>query len=241
MDEAGDDGLHRSLRSADPKGASEWMVMSAMVLRVENDARTVAWLKDIIGKVGQHQITHLHFRQLKDDRKELVCRELASLPVRFFTVMSNKRNMRGYRNLNAEQARVNRTAWFFCWLSRLLLERVTHYCEYRSYMEHGGPRSVRVEFSAPGGADIDDVKLYFRYLSDQTKPGMIFNSLGNLAWSVVDVDQMSIHPNKMRAGLQLADGVASAFFQAVERTPAGIVKPRFAKLLLPRVCPRPMK
>jgi hypothetical protein len=39
----------------------------------------------------------------------------------------------------------------------------------------------------------------------------------------------------MRAGLQLGDAVSSAFHHAVERTREGIVRPEFAKRLLPRV------
>jgi len=239
IDEAGDDGLNRSLRPDDPRGASEWMVMSAVVVRVENDNRTVGWVRDIIGQLRQPQLTHLHFRRLRDDKKEIVCTEIAKLPVRCFTVMSHKKNMRNYKNLAAEQARVNRTAWFFCWLSRLLLERVTAYCEHRSHQDYGNPRAVRIEFSDRGGVNIDDIKLYYRYLSDQSRMGMLYLDMFDLAWSVVDFDQIFVHPNRMRAGLQLADAVSSAFYQAVERTPAGIVRPQFAKLLRPRVCPRP--
>ena len=43
------------------------------------------------------------------------------------------------------------------------------------------------------------------------------------------------YPNKARAGLQLADCVAGAFYQATELTAAGQVNPTFAKALAPRV------
>lgn len=176
---------------------------------------------------------------MKNDKKELVCRNLATLPVRFFTVMSHKRNMKGYRNHHAELARVNRTAWFFCWLSRLLLERVTDFCQKGSWSDYGEPRSVRIEFSDSGGVKLDDIKAYYRYLSEQSRMGTLYHDRYDLAWSAVDLDQMSTHPNKLRAGLQLADSVTSAFFRAVERNPAGTVEPRFAELLLPKVCPKP--
>jgi hypothetical protein len=107
IDEAGDDGLYSLMRPADARGASEWMVMAAVVVRAENDQKTVAWLRDIIGKINQHQMTHLHFRRLNDDKKDIVCTEIAKLPLRCFVVMSHKKNMKGYRNPAAEQAKVN--------------------------------------------------------------------------------------------------------------------------------------
>lgn len=100
-------------------------------------------------------------------------------------------------------------------------------------------RTVRVEFSDRGGVNIDDIKLYYRYLSEQSRMGMLFNDWFDLSWPVVDVEQITSHPNRMRAGLQLADGVASAFYQALERGSDGTVKPQFAKMLLPRMCQRP--
>ncbi|MGH6817214.1 MAG: hypothetical protein ACREC1_00400, partial [Methylovirgula sp.] len=90
----------------DSRGASEWLVMSAVVIRESNEPDALQWLKTIIEKLKQPQRRHLHFRQLRDDRKEIVCREIAALNVRLFCVISNKRNMRGYRNLSAEKAKV---------------------------------------------------------------------------------------------------------------------------------------
>lgn len=239
IDEAGDDGLNNPLQSGDPRGASEWMVMSAVVVRESNDTSTVTWLKQIIAKLNQPQVTHLHFRKLREDKKALVCREIAGLPIRCFVVMSHKRNMRGYRNLAAEKARVNPTAWFFCWLSRLLLERVTGYCGARTFGDYGEHRAIRIEFSDRGGVKVDDVKRYYRYLSDQSRLGMLHLDRFDLNWSVVNVDQIFSHPNRMRAGLQLADVISSSFYQAVERTQSGSVRPEPAKLLRPRICLRP--
>jgi hypothetical protein len=240
IDEAGDDGLNRSLKPDDPRGASEWMVMSAVVVRAENDHLVLPWLREIIRNLNQHQLAHLHFRNLREDKKSIVCRDLAKLPIRCFIVMSHKKNMQNYKNLSAERAKLNRTAWFFCWLSRLLLERITTYCDHRSRRNPQAPKALRVEFSDRGGVNIEDIRSYYRYLSAQSQRGMLYHDFLDLAWSVVDVDQMLIFPNRMRAGLQLADVVSSAFHQAVERTPAGLVRPEPAKLLLPRVCPKPM-
>lgn len=213
------------------------MVIAAVVVRADkSDGKTVEWTRQIIRDLDQHQMTQLHFHKLKESKKQQVCHVIAGLPLRCFVVISHKRNMLNHRNLRAERSSVNRTAWFFCWLSRLLLERVTEFCFRRTLADYGEYRKVRVEFSERGGVKIDDVKTYYRYLEGQTEIGMLYLDNFNLAWPVVDTEQMFMYPNRMRAGLQLADCVSSSFFQALERTPAGIVRPECAKLLRDRIC-----
>lgn len=143
--------------------------------------------------------------------------------------------MQNYRNLHAELAKVNKTAWFYCWMSRLLLERVTMYCGGRSFKDYGEPRTVRIEFSDRGGVKIDDFISYYKYLSQQSSMGMLYHSNFDLDWTVVDLDQITSRPNKNRAGLQLADVVASAFYQAMEPDVNGNVKTEYAKALRPRM------
>ena len=83
VDEAGDDGLQR-VRPADAGAASEWLVMSCLLIKAERENEVLPWLKELIGSFGQHQMTHLHFRQLRDDQKFIASRFISSLPVRLF-------------------------------------------------------------------------------------------------------------------------------------------------------------
>lgn len=235
IDEAGDDGLRR-IKTADDRGASEWMVMSAILIKASREAEVLGWTKSIVGSLDQHQINHLHFRLLKDDKKTLVCSGIADLSVRIFVLLSHKKNMEGYRNIRAEKAKVNNTAWFYCWMSKLLLERVTAYCGRRAIKDYGEPRPIRIEFSDRGGVKIEDIKNYYRYIKWQSDHDMLYDKRFDLDWSVVNIDEIHSYPNKMRAGLQLADVAASAFFTGIEPTPAGTVNPDYAKLLLPRIC-----
>jgi hypothetical protein len=39
------------MRPDDPLGSSEWMVMAAVVVRIDNDLKSVGWLKQIISRV----------------------------------------------------------------------------------------------------------------------------------------------------------------------------------------------
>ncbi len=51
----------------------------------------------------------------------------------------------------------------------------------------------------------------------------------------MDFTEIHTYPAKNRAGLQLADCVASAFYSALELTAEGQVKPGPAKALVPRM------
>jgi hypothetical protein len=51
IDEAGDDGLYSPMRPEAP-GASEWMVMSAVVVRAANETTTVKWVRDIVRDIN---------------------------------------------------------------------------------------------------------------------------------------------------------------------------------------------
>lgn len=234
IDEAGDDGLQR-VRPSDPRAASEWLVMSCLLIKADREPEVLPWLKELIGSFKQHQMQHMHFRQLRDDQKEKASRFIADLPVRLFSIVSNKQNMRGYTNPVAAQAKINVTAWFYVWLSRILVERITDYCSRKTMRDFGEVRTIRFEFASRGGVKIGDLAKYLKYLKDQDEIGMMYNTFWKPNWSVIDFDQIAEYPAKARAGLQLADCVASSFYSALELTAEGTVKPDFAKNLLPRI------
>ena len=233
IDESGDDGIRR-VKPIDPSGATEWFVLSAVVVRVDRELEVLQWVRDTITALEQHQRKDLHFRDLSSEKKKFVCSAIAEKPLRCFAVLSNKKNMRQYRNQRAEK--VPARNWFYCWMTRLLLERVTQYCGRRSLSEHGSARSVRLEFSQRGGMSYSQFRAYMTWLRLQSGSGSLFLPQGDLDWSVVDVNQVFAYGHRRRAGLQLADTVASAFYQAVDINKPGICDPQFAELLAPRMC-----
>jgi hypothetical protein len=236
IDEAGDDGLTK-IRTPERRGASEWMIISAILIKASRENEVLGWTKNIINQLKQHQTSQIHYYKLPYDKKLFVCSQLASLHVRVFSVISHKRNMQGYKNIRAEMAKVNRTAYFYCWMTHLLLERVTAYCGRRTIKDYGEARPIRFEFSDRGGVKIEDIKAYYRYIMAQSRMGMLYNPRFDLDWTVVDPNEMYSYPNSMRAGLQLADIAASSFYGGLELANDGTTKPEPAKLLLPRICP----
>jgi hypothetical protein len=124
--------------------------------------------------------------------------------------------MKGYVNERASAAKINVIAWFYCWLMRVLVERVTDYCHRKSISHHGEIKTVRFEVSSRGGVKLPDVVTYLKYLKDQDEFGMLYNDYWVPRWPVMDFAQIHAYPAKARAGLQLADCVASAFFSGLE-------------------------
>ncbi len=72
IDESGDPGLQK-VKPIDPDGSSEWLVVSGVVVRKENETNASQWVSDIIAKLDSPQLKSLHFRKLRPPwRKETV-------------------------------------------------------------------------------------------------------------------------------------------------------------------------
>ncbi len=213
IDEAGDPGLKR-VRPVDENGASEWLVLSAVVMRSIREPRVVEWVQDIIGDLGIRRRNDLHYRTLSPARKLNAGNRIAMLPIRAFAVCSNKKNIRGYRNPRAEK--ISSQQWFYNWCVRLLLERVTAYCTGRTIHDYGECKPIKVEFSERGGHRYSQTAAYQYYLRHQQQGGRIYLTRREPVTAMLAWDLMAAYPHETRAGLQLADFVASAFYQAID-------------------------
>ncbi|WP_245474359.1 DUF3800 domain-containing protein [Mesorhizobium sp. M2A.F.Ca.ET.042.01.1.1] len=232
IDEAGDPGIQR-VRPIDNVGGTEWITLSAVLVRKPNLSNAPHWVRNIVADIGVTQRRDLHFRDLSPTRKMRACTMLAELPVRLFVVCSNKRNMRQYRNERAEKVLSNQ--WFYNWLVRILIERVTHYCERDSNKRFGAPRYVKFEFSQRGGHSYSQTAAYHELLKLQSKSDTTVLKKWGPRWSVMHWKLVDYYSHKDRAGLQLSDVVASSFYHAVDNLDTGPCDPRFARLLRPRV------
>ena len=97
IDESGDFGL-RNVAPIDRRGASEWLVLSAVVIRAEAEPKIIEGLRLLRIAAKNTQGPDLHFRNLTDRQKRVVCAGLAVMDVRLFVVISNKRNLRRHKN-----------------------------------------------------------------------------------------------------------------------------------------------
>ncbi|MGE7153125.1 DUF3800 domain-containing protein [Methylorubrum rhodesianum] len=232
IDEAGDDGL-RSVKPIDPNGGTEWFILSAVVIRASRENEPRIWVRDVLQSIDSDKSKDLHFNRLSPDQKEKTCAIISDLPIRCFVVASNKKNMRHY--LNRKAARVPSRNFFYCWMTRLLLERVTEYCGAVNEREDADGAKIKFVFSQSHRMSYSQFRAYLHWIKLQSIGGSLHLDKGDLDWSVVDIDLVEAHPHKTRAGLMLADVVASAFFQGVTLRDDQTCRPEYAKLLAPRV------
>jgi Protein of unknown function (DUF3800) len=233
IDEAGDPGTRR-VAPIDPSGASEWLSIGAVVVDRTREPETVTWIQEALSIGGKSQRRDLHFSDLTSQAKLSVARLFATKPLRGFVLVSNKKNMRGYENQRA--ARIPSQAHFYNWCSRLVLERVTDWCERRSIRDHGKPRHVKIVFSRRGGHWYGQTRAYLQYLKLQAEGGTTFLKKREIKRSVFDWRLIDVLPHNKSAGLQVADTFASAFYQAAETNgpywdiePAKALRPRMTK------------
>ncbi|WP_158745677.1 DUF3800 domain-containing protein [Acidisphaera sp. L21] len=234
IDEAGDDGI-KSVAPIDSTGASEWFVLGAFVVPIHDDAFVQQWLVEAMSRINSPQRRDIHFAKLDDRRKEILCEYLSTLTFRWFVSVSHKPNMRGYRNTRAEL--VHARNYFYNWMARVLLEKVSRYCSVDSKTRYRGDpqRKLRIEFSTRGGMSYEHTKDYLAKLWLRSREGRMVLTKDNLSWDVIDIQQVHHASHRERAGLQLADVVTSAFYRGLTSTGGRRGDTRFAEILKPRV------
>jgi hypothetical protein len=246
IDESGDTGLN-GVRPMKPTGSSEWFVMGAALFSAKNEALIPGWTKDMLDGIKSRQRAALHFTDIKDENKKAsVCQSIAKLPARYFAVCSNKKNMQNYKNPFAarkSEQLIGTPAgwnynWFYYWISRVLLEKVTDYVMRRSMRKHGAARQLRVIFSANDGLKYDELSFYYDLLKMHDAMDTQFLRYDRVTWDVLAKDNLFAFPHETRAGLQVADAIASSFFLACDKYHTGGPNPRFARLLRPRMTMR---
>lgn len=207
VDEAGDPGI----RAVGPNAASEWFTMGAVVIDHRRDGETVEWVREIKGAVRQDQKPFFHYKDvLPGPRRLRACELLATKPCRLFAVASHKPNMSGYENPRPEGRGGQHV--FYNWVLRVLLERVTHWVRAKSLKDHGEVRKARLVLSATGGLNYGQLKAYHELLRLQGKNAYL--NAKTIAWDVLTQSLYEPVPARSNAGVQLADIVASAFYQA---------------------------
>ncbi|MCC6478562.1 MAG: hypothetical protein IT552_05075 [Sphingomonadaceae bacterium] len=102
------------------------------------------------------------------------------------------------------------------WCVRLLLERITAFCEIRRALDYPGIENckIKIEFSRRGGHRYSQTNAYTLYLRHQELAGSLYLTKRQIITDLLDTDIMEHHPHWSRPGLQLADIVASGFFAA---------------------------
>lgn len=215
VDEAGDDGI-RSFRPEDPKGSSEWLCLAGYLVRRKTDPSLPEVLSELRATINATQGRSLHYRDLSRSKRLAACEFLGKRPARAFAICSYKRTMHNHRNPRAEAAAGSSRQFFYNWIARLLLERVTEFCLADCEKNGTVPTGIKIVFSHRGGHRYGQMKAYFALLKRQALTGSTFLAKRIIRpelfrWGLVDYV-----PHYQLAGLQLADVVASAVYQGLD-------------------------
>lgn len=202
-------------------------------MRAENDPKTVEWVKKFKSTIKGASRPDLHFYSLSDEKRIRVCEWIPTLELRWFSVVSNKKNVAGYENPRAAK-KDTRSPWYH-WFLRLLLERASQFCFNRTMKDYGEIRTMRIELGSRGGLTAARAAAYLYYIRNQSRGGNLYLDKGDLAWDVINLNDIHVLQARSRAGIQLADTVASAFKQAVDPWPNPRPTPEYALALKPVV------
>lgn len=216
VDESGDEGFKFL---PDERGSSRWFVLSALVVRKENDLRVVQLTKEARTLLRKEPKAPLHFRNLKHEQRVPLARLIGSAPVRTVNVLIHKPSI-------AEPEVFQQQAYaLYRYATRLLVERVSWLCrDHRR--TGGGDGRVEMVFSNRSAMSYDDLRVYLRQLRDGQAERDV-----RVDWTVVDPDRIRAVNHDQLAGLQLADAVASGVFYSVHRNPYGEVEDRYLSLM----------
>jgi hypothetical protein len=243
IDEAGDEGIER-VRPVDAGGASEYFVMCGILIRAHRHNEMAAFLNSTKAKIGMAHDCELHFRDLGFEEQKVVISELAKFQFGTIAVVSNKRNMRRYRNVRIEQKefeivrggrrRAKQYNWFYNHTFRYLLERASFECARWGQKVYGSQLPIRIVFSQRKGFRYSQTQAYLHKLRVARHGPGYFNNKGTIDWSVVNPSNVESARAKNEPGLQFADCVASAVYKAIDQDWFGEVTPSFIEALAPR-------
>ena len=216
----------------DDHGSSEWFVLSLVVVPKSEEQNIQSWIGEMIAATRSRQLRDIHFSKLSPSHKGAIVDLLATKPVMAFAICSNKKNMRRYRNPKAEAA-MQVKDWYYCWLTRVALERATHFVCRRAIQKFNEPKYMKVVFSERGGLRVGQIGAYYHWISQQSSNDNLYLPWGDLEWDTIHRLLLSKDFHKNLAGLKLADIVAAAFFGACDNKQSGPCDPQFAERLMP--------
>ena len=216
VDESGDEGFKFL---PNEQGSSRWFVLSAMVIRSENDLQVVQLARQARELLKKDAKKALHFRHLKHEQRVPLARLIGNAPVRTVSVMVHK------PSISEPEVFQHQAHALYHYATRLLVERVSWLC--RDHHRTGqGDGTVEMIFSNRSAMSYDDLRGYLNKL----KTGQAGSDV-RVDWSVVDPQRIRAVNHDQMAGLQLADAVASGVFFSVHRNPYGECEDRYLRLM----------
>jgi hypothetical protein len=222
VDEAGDEGFRFRAAPAH-RSSSDWFVLAALITRKVADLDTVKVIDQVRAEFRIFQKEHVHWKKLKHQQKIRYAQMVAGLRARVISICVCKPSL-----LEPEKFQERYRLYFYA--VRHLLERVSWLArDTHDPGKWGGDGTVEVLFSNRQGMSYDEMRAYLRHLKTQQGSGQDVR----IDFGLVPPENIATQAPGKSMGLQLADAVAGAFFNALERDPYGNTEPRYAQTMSP--------
>lgn len=218
VDEAGDEGFGK-LREPGTTGQSRWLCLGAIVTTKANDALIPSWRDEILSLFpSKKSKKDIHFKNLNHNQRLAACQRIAEKPVGVCVVASNKETILDSEELETFKEKQH----LYNYMIRFLMERLTAACAIKA---NGESASLHVTFSRRSGTDYQAMREYFELMRDGRE---LLKPVRSINWNVFDPSNIRVENHAVRAGLQIADVVTSATYQALEPDPYGNTEPRYS-------------
>lgn len=219
IDESGDPGCSGPFRTGqDNGGQSHFLTLSAYLVSRNTNTTLVAMRDNIRDEIKPHaQKRDLHFADLKHEQKVRYCELLSEMTrAKVIAIIINK------EHLNRREQFATNCELLYRYACRLLVERISWICD--DTQSDNDLKRVKLVFSNRGGTSAAQFKGYLQNLSALDT---------EIRWQCINEELVASLPHAKRAGLQLADCVASAISSGLEEKFPGILEPRYGKCLKP--------
>lgn len=211
VDEAGDQGFSTS--------SSAWFVISAVVLKSRDDLMgTVDVLKEVRKELNKADEKTLHFREMNHQQRLLYVDRISKAPLKTLSLLVHK------LALNSEGLQEGHA--LYCTGLMILLDRVARFCRAQPPDPSAPVRRAKLVISTLGS--LSQAKLNASIASPLAVPGLKAPGLDS---TIIEPSEIHLRPTGQRAGLQIADAVASSILQAVQPSQYGFAEPRYLQML----------
>ena len=224
IDESGDEGF-KFRKSSNEEASSDWFVLAAFVTRKAADLQTVKIIDQVRAEFQLPPRKHLHWKDLKHLQKVRYAQIIAGLQARVIAVCVHKPSL-----LEPETFWEGYRLYFYA--VRYLLERISWLARDRhDPVKWGGDGTMELIFSNRQGMPYSEMREYLHRLEEHKEKGQDIR----IEFEKVQVGRLETQTPGRSMGLQLADAVAGAFFNALEPDRFGNTEPRYIRTLLPIV------
>lgn len=222
VDESGDEGFKFRQRIQE-QASSDWFVLAALVTRKVDDLQVAKAIDTVRRELRLYSREHVHWKKLKHVEKVRYAQIMAPLQTTLTAVCVHKPSL-------AEPEKFKDDFRLYFYAVRCLLERVSWLVrDMHDPTQRDGNGTTELVFSNRQGMPYEQMRAYLRLLQRQQRAGHDIR----IDFGRVPVTNLRTLTPGASMGLQLADGAAGAFFNALERDRFGNTEPRYLRTLSP--------